>query len=97
VNIANGTSFNDIASEKVDGGTVYKGTLSGFNDGTVNVNNGSLSSVNMNYEIFINDDGYIKTINMATESDSISQTVKIEYSNFGTAQPLSIPAEALNS
>ena len=97
VNIANGTSFNDITSEKVDGGTVYKGTLSGFNDGTVNVNNGSLNSVNMNYEIFINDDGYIKTINMSTESDSISQTVKVEYSNFGTAQPLSIPAEALNS
>lgn len=97
VDIANGTSFKDIASEKVDGGTVYKGTLSGFTDGTVNVNNGSLSSVSMNYEIFINDDGYIKTINMTTESDSISQTVKVEYSNFGTARSLTIPAEALNN
>jgi len=96
VNIADGTSFTDIASESVENGTKYTGTISGFEADGGSESNASIAS-DMDYTIIVNNDGYIETMTMEMSAMNMRQSVEVEYSNFGTAQSLSIPEEALNA
>lgn len=99
IDIANSSSFSNYTSEKLDGGTMYSGTFEGFDGiGDAVINNGeSENATEMSYKVFINNDGYIETIDMVGgEGQDMSQSLKISYKNFGTARSLSIPAEALN-
>lgn len=97
INISNGTTFTDMKSEAVENGTKYTGKINGFTAATDD-SSSMLSNTAMNYEIVINNDGYIDTMTMNLEGvEDMSQSVVVKYSNFGTAGPLTIPSEALNA
>jgi type II secretory pathway pseudopilin PulG len=98
IDITNSASFSNYTSEELDGGTMYSGTFEGFDslgDAEININGESGTTGKMNYKVFINNDGYIETIDITSDDQSMAQSLKITYKNFGTARSLSIPAEAL--
>lgn len=95
LDISNGTSFNNLKSEAVDGGTKYTGKIGGFTAAAEGAT--TVSSADMDFEIIVNNDGYIDIITMSLEGTNMSQDIVIKYSNFGTAASLSIPEEALNA
>lgn len=99
-----GTPFGETApinytkSESTNEGTTYYGT--------VKVNMESISSVisgnpdllpEMELEALINNDGYIKTMNFSVNLGVSSQNTNVVYSNYGNAQSVTIPDDALNA
>ena len=51
----------------------------------------------MELEALINNDGYIKTMNFSVNLGFSSQNTNVVYSNYGNAQSVTIPDDALNA
>lgn len=88
--------FTITNKEETENGTLYTGEIKSFT--MLDEEADELSEDDsMNFEILINKYGYIDSMTMSVDKGDIREYVKVKYSNFGTAQSLSIPAEALNA
>ena len=92
----------DLQEESVDGGTIYKGTISSKKlasimqqvDTKINVN--KIISKDINIEVFVNSSNYIETMNFTLEVLGIEEIVEIQYVDYNTSGDIELPKEFNN-